>query len=365
MSRFGKREFILDLPDPEDKKHMQITNYGRLKYLFFTMMVVALILSVIGMRDISLTPYSGYQVSADYKVVRIAPNSPAALAGMKAGDSIVEIGGIPTERLYQLSRLARPKIGEHQRIAVLRDLNWHEFVVTMSPLATKDLFLAWAGNFMALVMLILGFAVQWRRPNKATTLFFLSNFCLALAFMTPPYFETLILRKIVALNFLLFLTLGLAFFLHLTVLFPKPKPAVVETPVEFLIYLPVPLMGIFYLSLRLFQPWADLTLNHFLHYAFGLSVLYCLALALAAVIHSHWTATPSERSHGLNLLMLGLLVGILPPASKVLGDTFLPQVGLPGRDYYQLLVILVTLTFGWALWKASPEEELGGLKHAA
>jgi hypothetical protein len=29
----------------------------------------------------------------------------------------------------------------------------------------------------------------------------------------------------VALNFLVFLTLGLAFFVHLTVIFPKPKPS--------------------------------------------------------------------------------------------------------------------------------------------
>ncbi len=329
------------------------------------MMLVALILSVIGMRDISLTPYSGYQVSADYKVVRIAENSPAAKVGMKVGDIIVEIGGIPTEKLYRLSRLPRPKIGEEQRIAVMQDLNWREFVVKMAALPAKELYLAWTGNLVALIMLIVGFAVQWKHPNKATTLFFLSNFCLALAFLTPPYFETLILRKIVALNFVLFLTLGLAFFLHLTVLFPKPKPAVVETPIEYMIYLPVPLMAIFYLSLRLFQPWADLTLNHFLHYAFGLSVLYCLALALAAVIHSYWTASPPERSHGLHLVLLGLLVGILPPASKVLVDTFLPQFNLPGRDYCQLLVVFVSLTLGWALWNTRPKEEPEGLKHAA
>ena len=150
--------------------------------------------------------------------------------------------------------------------------------------------------------------------------------------------------------------MGLTFFLHLTVVFPKPKPAVVETPIEYLIYLVAPLIAIYYMWLRLLLPEADLLVNQTLHYAFGLLVLMCLGLGLTALIHSYWKATTTERSQGLGLLLLGSLIGIVPPAAGLLTYTFLPHVVLPGSGYYPLLILIASLSFGRALWRVAFEE---------
>jgi PDZ domain len=343
---------------------MKIKEYEKFKFPFLAMVVVVLGLLAMGAWDIPWTPYLGYQVSADYKVVRVAPNSPAAVAGLKAGDRVIEVGGVPTERLYQLSTLRRPEIGEEQSIAVRRDQVRHEFSVTPVPQPLKEKAITWAKTLMALAMVAAGFIVFWRRPSKVSSLFFLFNLFAALSFVAPPYFLSVALRRIVALNFLVFLTMSLAFFLHLTLIFPRPKPSVRETPIELLIYVPIPVMAIFYLALRLFQPEADLLVNVTLRYAFGLLVSMCVGLALAALVHSTWTAGFFDRPRMIATLVSSL-VGIVPVVTALLVDSFLPQVRLPGQEYYALLVILVTLSLGWALWEVRPHGESGGLRQAA
>ena len=348
---------------PETETNMKI-NYNRLKPVFLGMAVVALILSAIGIWDVSRSPYSGYRLSADYRVVRVDPGSPAAEAGVRVGDRITKIDGVSTERLYQLSKLSRADIGENQKLTLQR--GGSEFAATVTPTAlpTGNWILIRAKNVMGLLMIAIGFAVFKRRPGKEVSLFFLFNLFVALAFITPPYFESVGLRSAVALNFLVFLTLGLAFFLHLTVIFPKPKPLVQDTPLELFIYGPVPLMTLAYSALRLFQPDADLLLNVVLHYAFGLLLLMGLGFAVAAVVNSHWIADASERAAARTML-IGVLLGAIPVAAGLLTDSFLPYTALPLSDYYALPVILVTLSFGKALWQLKSTGEVSGLRRVA
>jgi hypothetical protein len=347
-------------------RRFRIKDYGKFRYLFGPMLVVALVLALIGILDISSTPYSGYRVSPDYKIVWVGPNSPAAMAGLKVGDSIVELGQVQTNRLYELSKQPRAKIGEEVGVTVLRGDAHYDFLVKPEPLPGKEVFLAWAGDLMAFVMLGLGLAVYWRLPSKVSSLFFLGTFCIALAFMTPPYLETFYLRNLVAMSFVVFLTMGFAFFLHLAVVFPKPKPLITEGGFwELIIYVPVPLMAINYLGLRLLQPRADLLVNRVLHDAFGFLVLACLVLTLAAIVHSFETAIGSEQSKAMIWVLTGSLIGILPPTVAFLLQTFRPEFVLPGQAYYFLLTILVPLSFGRAIWRYDGRWEMGGLRQVA
>jgi len=89
----------------------------------------------------------------------------------------------------------------------------------------------------------------------------------------------------------------------------------------------------------------------------------CVGLALAALAHSFWTAISNRLN--LGVVFLGSLIGLIPITLKVVVDSFLPQVMLPGRDYYALLLILVTLSLGWAILEITPHEESTGLRRAA
>jgi hypothetical protein len=329
-------------------------NYDRLKFPFLLMMLLALALSWVGMRDIRGTPYMGYAVSPDYRVVQLNPSGPAGLAGLNLDDKITEVNGIPTEKLYQLSRQTEPRIGDEVRLKVMRAGTSHDFLFKQLPLPSHQATLTWMYQITAIFMLVGSLLVFWKKSRKETLLFYLSNYCIALGLMTPPHLGSFLLRNLVAMNSLLFVILGLAFFLHLTVVFPKPKLQVLETPVEIFIYFPVPLITVFYLALRLFQPLADLRLNETLHFLFGLCVLYCLGLALAAVIHSYWASRSASQSWAW--LLIGSLFGVLPPAVLVFRDSFLPRLPLPGSNYYILMILFAYFAFSWALLKEAPTE---------
>jgi S1-C subfamily serine protease len=52
----------------------------------------------------------------------VQPGSPAAKAGLKAGDVLVEFGGAPIHNLYDFTDvLRRSKVGEVVNVTVLRD----------------------------------------------------------------------------------------------------------------------------------------------------------------------------------------------------------------------------------------------------
>src|SRR5262245_10578564 len=339
-------------------------NYNRVQPVFLGMAVVALVLSAIGMWDVSGSTYSGYRLSADYRVVRVEAGSPAAEAGICIGDRIMKIQGVSTEKVYQVSKLSRAEIGASQNLTLQRDGN--EFTATITPttLPFGNWILTRTRNLMGLLMIAIGYAVFRRRPGKEASLFFLFNLFVALAFITPPYFESVGLRRAIAVNFLVFLTLGLACFLHLTVIFPRSKPLARETPLELFIYGPVPLMALAYSALRVFQPDADLLLNLVLHYAFGLLVLMALGFAVAAVANSYWIADDSERP-STRTMLIGSLLGTIPIAAALLTQTFLPYSVLPLSDYYALPVILVTLSFGKVLWQLKAEGEAPVLRRVA
>jgi hypothetical protein len=347
-------------------RRFRIKDYGTLRFLFGAMVVVALDLALVAVLDISSTPYSGFQVTPDYKAIHVAPNGPAAVAGLKEGDFIFELGGIRTDNLHALARQPRAKIGEEVAMNVLRDQTKLGLLVKQTALPAKGVFLAGSGHLMAFIMLALGLVVYWKFPNKVTSLYFLSNFCFALAFMKPPYLETAVLRNIVAFNFIFFITMGFAFFLHLAVVFPRPKPLISDGSFwEMIIYVPAPLMAINYLGLRLLQPRADLLVNRVLHEVFALLVLACLVLTLAAIVHSFRTAKDPETWRAVRLLLPSALLGILPAFTVLLLETFRPTWNLPGEAYYPLLAILVPLSFGWAIWKYKRPVESRGLRQVA
>jgi hypothetical protein len=347
-------------------RRYRIKDYGKFRFLFGAMVIVALDLAFVAILDISSTPYSGYQVSPDYKVIHVDPNGPAAMAGLKEGDFIFELGGVRTDYLHELAKEPRTPIGATSTLAIHRAETRLELLIKPTSLPAKEVFRTWAGNLVALVMLVLGLTVYWRRPNKLSTLYFLSNFCFALAFMKPPYLDTTLLRNIVAFNFVFFITMGFAFFLHLAVVFPRPKPLVTDGSFwEMILYVPAPLMAINYLGLRLFQPRADLLVNRVLHDAFALLVLACLGLTLAALVHSFWKADDPARACKMRVVLPSALLGVLPALAGFLLETFRPSVVLPGQEYFPLLAILVPLSLGWAIWKNDRPVESPSLRRVA
>ena len=77
-----------------------------------------------------------------------------------------------------------------------------------------------------------------------------------------------------------------------------------------------------------------------------------MALSIVALIHSFVTAAPRERSEeGLNLMLAGVIIGLLPLTLMMVAGMFVRVDLLPGSDFLFLTLVLIPISFGLAFRK--------------
>jgi hypothetical protein len=131
--------------------------------------------------------------------------------------------------------------------------------------------------------------------------------------------------------------------------FPKPKAMLAKKYTLTAMYVPAILIALFVFFIFIFQPAATSTFNVLARSLFGLFVVAYFGLSLAAMIHSYVKASAKERSdYGLNLMLIGVLVGLLPITIAVLITLLVPTVVLPGADFYLLTFLLIPITLALA-----------------
>jgi hypothetical protein len=74
------------------------------------------------------------------------------------------------------------------------------------------------------------------------------------------------------------------------------------------------------------------------------------------VVHSYIKASPQERSaSGLNLMLLGMLIGFGPLLLSILVHTLRPHMGeLPGERFYSISLLAIPIGLAMALMKLKP-----------
>jgi hypothetical protein len=316
---------------------------------------------VIGLFDIGNIPYAGYNTDGNNTVTRVREGSPAAAAGLRVGDYITSIAGVPVEDTRALAAMPRAAIGE-TRTLVVEDRAGvtlaageegapaREVAITYAGLPGRDVALGWAAFVIGLCFIGFGVLAYLRAPSRASTLLALTGLCLGIAFFGGPYIGSLALRQIVNSIVLALIIVGLAFLLHCLLEFPKVKAIMQRPHATKVLYAPAVLMALFTVWLIVFLPRGTSGFNTLVNALFGIIVVLYFGLALVALIHSFVKATPDERSHyGLNLMLVGVLVGLLPMIIGDLISIFAPRVILPGVDFYFLTLILIPITMALAI----------------
>jgi len=86
----------------------------------------------------------------------------------------------------------------------------------------------------------------------------------------------------------------------------------------------------------------------------GLILISYVILSLAALVHSFVTAGPGERAaDGLNFMLTGVVVGLLPMTAMIVAGMFVRTDLLPGGDWIFLPLILIPISFAAALLKSA------------
>ena len=111
--------------------------------------------------------------------------------------------------------------------------------------------------------------------------------------------------------------------------------------------------GLFIAWRVLATPEATTALNNFSNIFIGVIAAFYLLASLVTVYRSFSGATASEReSQGLKLMLIGALIGLVPPMIGILTGIVAPQVVLPGQNFYFLAFIAIPITWSMAVLKA-------------
>lgn len=179
----------------------QVKTNLRWLYLALALLEV-LAVEVPGARDYAESPYAGYELGAesandfnsDFLIPRIIgevrPGSPSERAGLKPGDRVLMVQGIPFDDQKRAIELGRPRIGETRSIEIEREGKRLPLSITYkkNPLSYNLKYTAFA--IIAFAFLAAGTICFWFYPSPTTSLLFWLGLTGAFVFMHKPYLNS-------------------------------------------------------------------------------------------------------------------------------------------------------------------------------
>jgi hypothetical protein len=313
---------------------------------------------IFGLTDLGNNPYGGFDWGNSV-VIGVDEGGPADRAGLREGDRILSMGGIPPEDLRALRRQPRAEIGDTRVLVVERTdestgmTTTENVEVTYSQEPTRDSAFGIVGGVIGLSFLLSGLLVCLKVPSTPSLLFGVVGLGFAAILLPSPYIGSYALRTFTANVFFVAFLTAFASLLHLVLVFPKRKRVMERKGAGQLIYLPVvafTLLGI--INAVAERPDGFVIIGVYL---LGILFLGYLTLSMAALIHSYVTAAPHERSgEGLNFLLAGVLIGLAPLTSMMVAGMFGVRTDLlPGSDFVVLTLVLIPISFATALLKSA------------
>jgi len=312
-----------------------------------------------GLVDLGNSPSGGFD-SGNSIVIGVEPGGPAEEAGLREGDRILSLDGIPSGDRETLRRQPRTEIGGIQLLVVERTdeatglTTTENIEITYSLLPAGERTFDIVGGVIGLVFLLSGMLVFLKAPSTPTLLFAIVGFGFAGIFLPSPYIGFPVLQAFLSnVLFVAFLTAFASLF-HLLLIFPKRKRVMEKKNAGKLIYLPVAIYAL--LGIMIF--FADLPVGRFgtaLVVFLGLIFVGYLVLSIVALVHSFVTAAPQERAEeGLNFMLAGVVFGFLPITLMMVSGLFgVLQNDFPGSDFLFLTILLIPISFALALLKGA------------
>ena len=284
----------------------------------------------------------------------VPPGTPAYRAGVRTGDILTSVGGVPTVRLASLVRQINANgVWSKVRYSLLRQTSGSAKLVDVPVwvyLAPTDRTNWQVQRLIALVYLAIGLFVLFRRwTAPKSTHFFV--FCLV-SFTLYAFHYTGVLDgldiTILTGNIIAF-ELQPALFLHFAISFTQEISRRRRRLLYPLIYLPGLVLGVLrYLSYTYWEPTGalQLRLNKF-DYSY-LAIYYVLA-AIVFWVRYRDEEQPLQRQQ-LKWLSRGTVLTVIPfTALYVIPYLFNAYMPAMLTDVALLSLILLPLTFSWAI----------------
>ncbi len=302
---------------------------------------------------------------ARFSVTDVRKGGPADRAGLRAGDRIVSLNGIPTGEGVRIFReFSRIRPGDTILYTVERDGEKIEITEIAGTRGRE--FRTWVTlrTITAACFFLLALIVFWNRHDRVATLFYLSSLSFGFLLLDPPPTASVRLQFLIKVSVDLAVLFAPPLFLRLFLIFPREK----RIPRSLFLLRPLRLPGIGRLRFPLYAVstvlfTASLAMNTALfftgrfhpavilavQFACAIYLLFCVLAGIGAFLHSYTTTRSVEMKRKLRGVVWGTTAALLPIAFVNVLKLARPGTEIVGGPYFILLAVLLPLSFGHAI----------------
>lgn len=333
---------------------------GNYTTTLFVVAVLFIIWGILGVMDFKNFTYSGYITDGDNTIIKVEDNSPASDAGFQVEDIIKKTGGISVTDTKALSSRERSKIGDVREFVVERTGSELSLHLTFAAMNNKDKALNFIAFIIGLFFIVLGVYAHTKIKTLLSLSFAIFALCFGYNFMFGSYANDELLRKIINVFTNTVVLFSIAALANFMLKYPPHSNFLNKKGSLLWLYIPAVALIVFIWVLIFVQPDSTSSLNQIIRILFGIFIVGYFGVALVTLIIKYAKSTNEQRQlRGLNFLLLGTVIGLVPILIAILVQTISPKTLLPGSDYFYITFVAIPIFFTIALIKqkkAAPEE---------
>jgi hypothetical protein len=307
--------------------------------------VLFIIWGILGLMDAKNYSYDGYNTDGNNTIVQVKEGSPAEAAGMQVGDVMKSYDGILVSDSKAFSKRGRTEIGQTVEIVVDRNGEEQALQVTYTALPDMNTTLNMSAFILGLLFIVLGLYVDHKKKTALSFGFAVFAVFFGFVFFNGPYMNPGFLRELVnsiVITLIMFAFVALARF----ILQYPPQSSFLNGGNSRWIYAPAAVIVVIIWVLNFVQPDSTSTLNVTIRTLFGVIIIFYFGLALITLIRKYSNANAENRkSLGLNHMLLGAVLGLLPFLIFFTVNQLSPTTILPGDDYMFLTFAFIPIFF--------------------
>lgn len=321
------------------------TNSSKYTAILFIASVGFIIWGVLGFMDAENFTTDGFQTNDNNEIVLVEPDSPAEKSGMQLGDKLLSSGGIDMNDNKALSKRDRPSPGDTREYLVDRNGEEVSLNLTFSALSDEDRNLNTLGIIVGVLFILIGLYTNNKHKTDLSLGFATFSICFGFIFMSGPYFEPGTLSSLVNSLSSMIVVFSFAALANYMLIYPNKS-----NYNRRLLFLPGVLAVLLVWYLNFAPPEGSETINMVIRLFFGGMIIFYFGTALITLLRKYFKANAGERkSRGLNMMLVGSLIGLLPILIYFTANTLSPGIDLPGNDYVGLTFAAIPIFFMLAL----------------